>query len=79
MFDIENNIEYWGYKCIKINFKKYFCFYLFLKNKYLELNKNCIVKRNFDIIFFKNVFVINGICNGDLNDCRCNIYVYNFS
>lgn len=79
MFDIENNIEYWGYKSIKINFKKYFCFYLFLKNKYLELNKNCIVKRNFDIIFFKNVFVINGICNGDLNDCRCNIYVYNFS
>lgn len=77
MFDIENNIEYWGYKSIKINFKKYFCFYLFLKNKYLELNKNCIVKRNFDIIFFKNVFVINRI--GDLNDCRCNIYVYNFS
>lgn len=77
MFDIENNIEYWGYKSIKINFKKYFCFYLFLKNKYLELNKNCIVKRNFDIIIFKNVFVINGI--GDLNNCRCNIYVYNFS
>lgn len=77
MFDIENNIEYWGYKRIKINFKKYFCFYLFLKNKYLELKKNCIVKRNFDIIFFKNVFVINGI--GDLNYFRCNIYVYNFS
>lgn len=79
MSDTENNTEYWGHKSTKTNFKKHFCFHSFLKNKHLELNKNCTVKRNSDIIIFKNAPVINGTCNGDLNDCRCNIYVHNFS
>lgn len=76
MSDTENNTEYWGHKSTKINFKKHFCFHSFLKNKHLELNKNCTVKRNSDIIFFKNAPVING--TGDLNIPDA-IYMYTTS